>query len=327
MEENDLNNMVSEIGAGLGLGEDDGDTGLGSLYNEPEPAPSPDEPAPSPTPEPAPAPAPLLEPPKTWRKEAVAHWQTLPEVARAEILKREDDIFKGLEQYRELAGVGRNFQQALSPFQDTLRQYNVDPVQQVAGLMQAHITLATGTAEQKHALFSRLAADYGVNLAQLAAAADPSNAPFVDPAVQALQSNLQSLQSRLDAAERDRQLTLQRDYEKQIEAFSADPANAHFQEVVNDMAVLLEKGVVKTLSEAYEKAVWANPVTRQKELDRQSAAAAEKAKADAAERAAKARRQTAGVVRVSARGGSAAAPLGSIDDTLAETLRAIQSRN
>ena len=41
-----------------------------------------------------------LAPPKTWRAEALAKWETLPAEVQREVLKREEDIFKGLESYK-----------------------------------------------------------------------------------------------------------------------------------------------------------------------------------------------------------------------------------
>lgn len=112
---------------------------------------------------------------------------------------------------------------------------------------------------------------------------------------------------------------------KEIETFAADPANPHFEEVSNDMVTLLQGGVCKTLPEAYEKAVWANPVTRAKEIARQQAEATRKAQETEAAKVAAARKATAANVRTSAKSGSATAPLGSIDDTLNETLAKIRS--
>lgn len=52
--------------------------------------------------------------------------------------------------------------------------------------------------------------------------------------------------------------------EKEVEAFAADPAHPFFDELSDDIAAILKTGA--SLAEAYEKAVWANPVTRAKEI-------------------------------------------------------------
>lgn len=323
----DLDAALTEVSDGLGFGTDTGGSD-DVVLDIPEGAadavaasadttvPAVDTPA-----EPAAA-DPSLEPPKTWRKEATAAWTTLPAEVRQEVLKREEDMFKGLESYKADAGFGKNFKTALEPFMPILQQYNIDPVQQVRGLMSAHYTLATGSPEQKIALFQKLAGDYGVDLTNVSG----ENAPFTDPAVAALQNQLKAVESKLSTAEATRAAEAQAVLVKQIDAFAADPANPYFNDVANDMTTLLQKGVCSTLQEAYDKAVWTNPVIRAKEMQRQQAEASQKAAEAAATKAAAARKASSANVRVSAKSGSAAAPLGSIDDTLAATLAEINSR-
>lgn len=262
--------------------------------------------------------------PKTWRKEAAELWSQLPPQIQAEVQKREDDMFRGLEAYKADAGFGRSLRGVLDPYMPVLQQYGIDPAQQISSLMQAHHTLALGSPQDKQALFRQLAQDYGVDLGQIA---DPSGAPFVDPSVAALQSELHAVKSHLQAQTRQAEQAKIGELTKQIEAFAADPKNGYFNDVANDMVTLLQSGAVKTLEEAYEKAVWSNPATRAKELDRQTAERAQKQREEAAKRAAEAKRASSVVIRPQARRASGTAPTGSLDDTLRETLAEINSRS
>lgn len=328
----DMGAAVDEVAGGLGLdllegGSGDDSEGLPNLEVTPPAAeegrePPADPAAGTPPTEPV-APDPAAEPPKTWRKEAAATWAALPAEARAEVLKREEDIFKGIEVYKADAGFGKSMKTALDPYMPVLAQHNIDPVAQVRGLMEAHHTLALGSPEQKAALFQKLAADYKVDLSQLQA---PGEAPYLDPAVKSLQAELNAVKSQLTTAEQTRMAEVKQTLTREIEAFAANPANIHFEAVANDMAQLLQSGVCKTLAEAYDKAVWTNPVTRAQEVTRQQTEASKKAAEEAAAKAVAARKSMAANVRTSAKSGGAAAPLGSIDDTLAATLAAIKSR-
>lgn len=264
-----------------------------------------------------------VAPPKTWRKEAAELWAQLPPTVQAEVQKREDDMFRGLEAYKVDAGLGKSFKTALEPFLPTLQQHGIDPTQQVASLMQAHFTLALGTPQEKLALFQQIAQDYGIDASQLP---DPAGAPFVDPAVSALQSELNSVKSILTAQTRQAQEAKISEITEQINAFAADPKNVHFNDVANDMVTLLQAKAVKTLEEAYEKAIWANPVTRAKELERQTAERDAEKRKEATERAAAAKRASSVSIRPQARRASGTAPSGTLDDTLRETLAEIQSR-
>ena len=271
----------------------------------------------------APATGELPGAPKTWRKEAAELWTQLPAQVQAEIQKREDDMFRGLETYKTDANFGRSLRGALDPYMPVLQQYGIDPARQVSSLMNAHYTLALGTPQEKQALFQRLAQDYDIDLQSVA---DPAGAPFVDPAVQALQSELRSVQSTLQAQTRATEQAKISDLTKQIETFAADPKNQYFDEVANDMVTLLQTGVVKTLEEAYDKAVWTNPATRAKVIEQQTAERIAKQREAAAKHAAKAKQASSVAIRPQARQASGTAPTGSMDDTLRETLAEITSR-
>lgn len=272
--------------------------------------------------DPDPAPPSALAAPKTWRKEAVEKWAALDPVAQAEILKREEDMFKGLEGYKGDAEYGRNFKTVMQPYDQILRQYNIDPVQQVNNLMQSHYTLAFGTPQQKVELVQQIIKDYGIELPGF----EPGEKPYEDPAVEALRREVQELQSHRQQSIRAQQQQARSRAESEIAAFSADPKNVHFNDVSADMTRMLASGSAKTLQEAYDAAIWLNPIVRQKELDRQTAEkAAQKAKDDA-EHAAKAKAASAANVRTRAKSGSGTAPTGSMDDTISEALAAIKAR-
>lgn len=238
------------------------------------------------------------------------------------MLKREEDIFRGLETYRADATFGKSLKSVLDPYMPILQQYNIDPAAQVANLMQAHHTLALGAPEQKVAFMRQLAQEYGIDLGELSGA----GAPFVDPAVDALQKELQAVKSTLSARERAEAQQRMQSIQTEIEQFASDPANEHFDTVANDIAALLKAGTAKDLKDAYEKAVWANPVTRAKLVAKQQAEAAAQAKAEAAKRAAAAKSASSVVVRAKPSSASGTAPIGSMDDTMQETLAAIQAR-
>jgi hypothetical protein len=266
--------------------------------------------------------APAVEPPKTWRKEALAHWEALPAEVRDEVLKREQDMFKGIEAYKTDATFGRSLKTALDPYMPILQQYNIDPAAQVANLMQAHHTLALGAPEQKVAFMRQLAQEYGIDLAQLSGDGEV----FVDPAVQSLQKELQVVKSELSARQQREMQAKVQAIQAEIEQFAAKPENEYFDEVANDIAALVKSGAATTLADAYEKAIWANPVTRAKALAKQQAETAAKAKAEAAARAKAASAASSVVVRAKPNSASGTAPSGSMDDTMQEILADISRR-
>jgi hypothetical protein len=92
------------------------------------------------------------------------------------------------------------------------------------------------------------------------------------------------------------------------------------------IAKIFEAGQASTLKEAYDKAVYLNPTTRQKELER---LATEKAQALASEQQArqtKIARSTAADLSLDPKSRNGTVPVGSLDDTLAETMARIEGR-
>ena len=300
-------------GDGNGSGTDDvnldDDAGTGDPATTGTPPTKEGEPAPAAT---------GLQAPKTWRPEAAAKFATLPPEVQQEVLKREEDIFKGLEGYKADASIGKALKGVVQPYMHIFQAQGVDPIQQVSGLMRAHVALATGTPEQKQQFFQHLAKEYDVDLG--------GEAPYVDPQVAGLQKQLSDLQSRLNGREQHEANEARSKLQAEIDSFASDPAHQYFDEVANDIAGLLRSGAAKDLKDAYDKAIWANPITRAKEQARLTAEAEAKAKAEAAERAKQARMATGANVKSSAKAASGTAPLGSIDDTLNAALANIKSR-
>lgn len=334
----DMDAAIADIGDGLGFGPDDPsdnlddpsslDGGSGAKPAAGEPAsdkPTPEGEGTPPTTDPA-APTVTNTAPRTWRAEAAAHWANLPPEVQAEIAKREEDIFKGIEGYKADAHYGKTMQSVMAPYDNVMKQYNIDPVQQVAGLMNAHYTLALGTPEAKVNLLKSLITDYQIDTSALFGQQPSDNNPYTDPEVLALREEIASLKSTTSNLQNERLAQQRKEIDAEVGKFVADPANIYVKDLVNDMVQLLNTNRVATVKDAYEQAMWLNPAVRAKEIARQQTEQAAKAAKEAEEKAAAAKKATAANVRSSAKRGGAAAPVGSMDDTLAETLAAIQSR-
>ena len=265
-----------------------------------------------------------LAAPKTWRPEAAAKWATIDPTVQQEILKREEDIFKGLERYRGAADFGQKFQQSISEFAPVLQQYNIDPFAMTRALYGAHFALSTGNPESKKAAFLKLAQDYGVDLTEVDLAQTTS---YVDPQVRSLQQELSAVKSTLSSQSEARAREDREKFIQQVNAFAGSGEAPYFQEVVTDIAMLMKADRNLGLKEAYQKAVWANPQTRQKEIERFQAEAEAKRRADAEKIAAQKRVASAANVKKTTNPGRPAAPVGTMDDTLQETLAAINARS
>jgi hypothetical protein len=106
--------------------------------------------------------------------------------------------------------------------------------------------------------------------------------------------------------------------QSEIEKFASDPKNEFFQAVKDDMAQLLQTGIVQNLHDAYEKAVWARPDIRKTLVDRQRT----EAERQAAQKTRQKRAQTAasGVKGTAASQVSKLGKNASIEDTIAAAM-------
>jgi hypothetical protein len=260
--------------------------------------------------------------PKTWSKGALEKWATIDPVVQAEITKREEDMFRGIEEYKSRAETGDRYQEVVKPFQEILEREQVDPVQLFQAFASNHFIFSAGTPEQKNQLGAMLVRSYGLDLDQIGQLLrdNPQPAPQTQVVVPPeIDQRLKQLETQ--ETERQRQV-----FSQQVDQFAADPKNIYFKDVSSDMATLLKTGAAKSLPEAYERAIWANPVTKQKEIDRLAAEKIEAARAAETKRLEEAKKATGGNVKTTQKNRGGTAPVGSMEETLEETMAQIKSR-
>ena len=242
------------------------------------------------------------------RKEEAAEWAKASPVLQQALLRRSEEMHRGLEQYRGAAQFAQKIAQAFQPYEHTIQQLGVSHEVAVGKLLEADNTLRYGSPEQKAHALASLAYQYGIDIGQVQAT------PAPDPQVYALQAELNQLKGFINDFQRTQQEREQGTLNSEIAKFAE--GREHFEQVREDMAALLQAGRAKDLSDAYEQAVWANPQTRAAMLAKQQAEVA--AKVEAERKAQEAKRANA--VNVPRRGSvPAGAPTGTMDDTIRAT--------
>lgn len=318
----DMEAGVREVAAGLGIEVSEPDDKQGT--DEPD---EPAEPAEQAKPDgqagasQAAAPVTPRQPPKAWQREKHEVWSKLDPAAQEYIELRERQMLDGLDQYKAEAHVGRNLREMFTPYQHMIQQAGLkDEMQAVQSLLQAQLRLTTGSEESRRAAYEGL----GRNLGLVKAAAGDADGQPVPPVVNQLQERLNLIESRLTDAQRAEQEADRQRTAAEVEAFASDPKHAYFDEVADDIIALIKGG--KTLDEAYEKAVWANPVTRQKEIARLQTEADATRREKAKQEAEAARKAAAANMRSRETRKAPTDPKGTWDDTMRDTLREIKER-
>ncbi|MDE3021969.1 MAG: hypothetical protein KGI54_08925 [Pseudomonadota bacterium] len=214
---------------------------------------------------------PVKRPPSSWKKETQAEWEKLPAHVQDDVLRRESDFHKGIETYKQAAQRAQAFEQAIAPYQNTLKTLGVAPEVAIGELFKADNLLRNSAPHEKAAYFAQLAKDYGVQLE------DIQQPPQVDPAYQQLLNEVRSMKQTELQREQQRQQAEQATLNSTIAKFSE--GKEHFEAVREDMAALLQAGRAADLETAYDMAIWARPDLRSGLLEQQTRAAEEKARA------------------------------------------------
>ena len=236
--------------------------------------------------------------PSSWKKDAAAEFDKLPPHVQDEVLRRETDFHKGIEGFKQHADLGRSMERALQPYMQTIQQLGVAPDQAVGALLKADAMLRNPDPSVRAQYFASLAQQYGIDLGQAA------QVPQRDPYTFQLEQRLAQIQQQQEQFQQSQQEQQREALNSELQAFAATAE--HFEAVKEDMAALLQAGRATDLKDAYDKAVYANPQTRQSLLEQQRAEALKQAQTQALANRAKA--AAVSVKGSSPASGSGAAP-------------------
>ena len=253
------------------------------------------------------------QPPKSWPKEMHEYWGKTDPKVQEYWETREQQMLDGLEQYRANAKLAEDLNKVVAPYQQVMQQAGVDLPKAVSYLMGAHMRLTSGTQEQRMYAYQELGRSLGLLQGEQAQ---------VDPAVAAAWQAAQQANQKLEAWERQQEETRRTTAMNEVSEFAKD--KPYFDECADHIARLIETGL--SLQDAYDAAIYANPVTRQKEIARVQKEAADNLKAKAMREAKEAKRAMSPNVRSRDTGRVPTEPLGKMEDTMAATLKEIRGR-
>ena len=249
--------------------------------------------------------------PSSWSKEQHDNWAKIPKEAQEYVELREKQMLDGIEQYKQGYQQAIEMHKVLEPFLDNIQRNGLNETEAVHNLFSYQLALTEGSAESRQNAFVQLGQSLGL-------------IP-VDGATQT-DNRTRELQQRLERIERQEQQRAQQSQqqifnrvEKEVSDFAADSKNEYFDEVADDVVMLLQSGL--DLQAAYDRAVWANPITRAKELSKSTQQQTEKKTeaARAAKRASSTNIRPLNTSKVSNQ------PTQSWDDTMNETLARLRS--
>lgn len=256
----------------------------------------------------------LLPPPKSWRQDMHPYWGQIPRKAQEYYVEREKQMLDGMSQYKQIREV-------LTPFEQMLSEKGVSVYDWVRGLTQAERMLTQGTEEQRRAAYLKLGEQLGFTMPGQTQA-QPEQP--IDPNIKKLQDELAQIKSGLTAQQQAIYNETKTKVQAEVDAFANDPAHPHFDEVAEDMQIFIRSGL--SLQDAYDRAVWANPATREKATQQRLTDELAKQKENARLAALPKKRATSVNVRGTDSGRAPTETPGRIEDTVKQTLREIRTR-
>jgi len=261
------------------------------------------------------------KPPSSWKREYHEPWQAVDPKLREYIWQRDEETRTGIEPLRVKAQFADQMQQAMQPYENTIRGLGVEPAQAVQALMQADHVLRTAAPDQKRAYIIQLAQQYGITL-DGSEYYPPAGGP-VDPMIYNLQNELNNVRGEIVGYKQQQEEAQNQTLMSEINNFSQTAE--YFEDARPTMIQLLQSGVATTLEDAYEKAIRLNDdLFEQSQQSRQ--AEAETERKSAANRAAKAAKVAAVSVRSSTPGAATATKAQDRRSMLSEQFNSINDR-
>lgn len=232
-----------------------------------------------------------IAPPATWSAGAKAIYATLPEVARREIAKREQDYSRGIQQHAEKAKIADTLMREIQPYEAMLRAEGSTPDRAIASLLRSAYVLRTAAPHEKGQLIMQIAQQYGADLTPfMSQGQQPEGQQDLSQVQQMVQQlvaphlqRIQSWEQQQTQAQQAQAMQMEQEIQSQIAAFQSatnedgTPKHLYFENVRGLMSAYFANGQAKDLEQAYEMACWANPEVRAALIaDQQRAAEAQR---------------------------------------------------
>lgn len=248
----------AEPGAPQEGAEEPGEGAEPKEEGEPEPPPAAEG-----EPEPKADPAPELRAPQSWKPSVREHWGKLPPDVQQEVLRREREIGRSLQETADARQFREGFQRAIQPYEGMLRGEGKEPLAAVGELLQVSQALRTAPPVHKAQLVASMIQTFGVPVEAIANALDgvpqqgqpqAAQQPPHDPRFDQFLASLEQQKAAQARAQQEEMAT-------ELSRFAE--GKEFFEDLKPYMADILDvaarRGVSLSLEDAYTRAVQMHP--------------------------------------------------------------------
>ena len=201
----------------------------------------------------------VLRPPVGWNAAAKAEFARLPPAVQESVARREQEINKGFAVLQEYKG--------LEEFTPLIKASGITHAELTKRAVEWERSLKTNPV----GTVLHVAKLCNVDLARLVGMQQGQQFGNQTPQQFAPQQQQQPAFDQRQVEHIVQRTVAERDANSLVERFLSDPAHVHAEAVADHMAALINSGQAKDLSDAYEKACWANPEIRATLINQQTA--------------------------------------------------------
>ena len=275
--------------------------------------------------------------PSSWKPGAKAVWEKVDPAIRGEIHRREADFMKGQAQLIPDAELGRGLKQIAQPYQAMIDAEGGS----IQGALQDYLKTASilrmGTPDQKRNALLGIARSFGVDLGQQQI--DPNAQQQQNPYQQnqPLDPRVDQLMNYLQTQEQNRSMQEKQAADRSVDSWMAetDPKGQPLRPYLENVLDVMQEKIPslrsahpewthqQVLQEAYDRSCREDPEVSEVIFEQRLAAEQLKRREENLQRVDSAKR-AAGVPSARREPQPTTAPLGSMDDTIRETYRALQ---
>jgi hypothetical protein len=124
---------------------------------------------PSPPPDPAPV-VPTVKAPASWKPQAREAFSKAPPEVQQEVLRRESEISRTMQETAEARKTVESVRQTLAPYESLARSQGMDTMKYAGSVLQTAAALHMGSAQQRSQVIATLIASYGIDVDMVNAA-------------------------------------------------------------------------------------------------------------------------------------------------------------
>lgn len=223
---------------------------------------------------------PIERAPQAWKPEAREFWKQIPEAARREILRTEQNVQQTLRETVEDRRLAQSIKETIRPFEHFIKAEGSDPVKAFDNFLTTAARLRTGNVNEVAALVSDVVKNFGVGRfgnkfiesldTTLAGGVVPQQQ--IDPYVAQMEQRVRQMESVFQQQQYQQAQQLDSSVRSELGSFmeSAEFANDVRYEMADLIDMATARGQDMSLQEAYDRACWANPEIRNIMTERQA---------------------------------------------------------